>query len=268
MPKVKVGDINLYYEVYGHGQPLVLIMGYQFGSSAWWPVIPGLSHNYQVVIFDNRGAGQSDKPDIPYTMEMMANDLVGLLDAIDINTANIFGLSMGGMIAQNFALKHPKRVANLILGSTYTGGLHAVKWDAAADAILFDFEHAKKLTPQERFNELISVLLSQEFIKNNRDVIQDLAKKMIAQPPNPLGVMRQAQAIMMHDTWARLPEIKAPTLIIHGDADRAIPVENARILASRISNAETVILPGKGHGLNIEAIPEMNRAVLSFLDKH
>jgi 3-oxoadipate enol-lactonase len=268
MPLVKVRDINIYYDVNGQGKPLVLIMGYQFGSAALGPVIPGLAAKYQVITFDNRGAGRSDKPDMSYTTEMMADDLAGLLDVIGINTAHIFGISMGGMIAQQFALLYPKRVTSLILGSTYCGGAHALKWDATVNAVLFDFERAKKISPQDRFKELISVFLSPEFIKNNPNAIQALAKQMIENPTNPLGVARQAEAIMKHDTFEQLPRIEVPTLIIHGDVDRAIPVENAQIMASRLPNAEMIILKGKGHGLNIEGITELNKAILNFLEKH
>ena len=115
---------------------------------------------------------------------------------------------------------------------------------------------------------MISVFLSPEFIKNNPNAIQALAKQMIENPTNPLGVARQAEAIMKHDTFEQLPRIKVPTLIIHGDVDRAIPVENAQIMASRLPNAEMIILKGKGHGLNIEGITELNKAILNFLEKH
>jgi pimeloyl-ACP methyl ester carboxylesterase len=96
MPTVKVDDINMYYEVHGEGEPLALIMGLGASMDWWFRQIPMFSLEYRVVACDNRGAGQSDKPDIPYTMEMMADDLAGLLDAIGINTAHIFGASMGG----------------------------------------------------------------------------------------------------------------------------------------------------------------------------
>ena len=130
MPIVKVGDINMYYEVRGQGKPLVLIMGLGLSCASWYPVIPGLSQKYQVVIFDNRGAGKSDKPDIPYTMEMMTDDLAGLLNEIGISASHIFGVSMGGMVAQHFFLKYPKRVTGLILGCTGCGGPHYVQADA------------------------------------------------------------------------------------------------------------------------------------------
>jgi pimeloyl-ACP methyl ester carboxylesterase len=228
-------------------------------------MLAALSQKCQVVIFDNRGAGQSDKPDIPYTMQMMADDLAGLLDVIGLKTAHIFGISMGSMIAQHFALQYSKRVTSLILGGTTCGGSHAVAPDAATMATLFDFERMQKMAPEERFKELISVMYSDEFIKNNPSVIQEMAKQGIENPPNPLGSKRQAQAIMGHDTYKRLPEIRVPTLVIHGDLDRITPVENARIVASRILNAKTVILEGKGHGITAEAPVQTVQAILDFV---
>jgi pimeloyl-ACP methyl ester carboxylesterase len=268
LPTVKVGDINIYYEIHGQGKPLVLIMGIGYSCASWYPVIPGLSQKYQVVTFDNRGAGQSDKPDIPYTMEMMVNDLAGLLDVIGINAAHIFGFSMGGAIAQHFALRYPERVTSLILVGTTCGHLHGVAPDEAAMAVLFGSESMKKMTPQERLKETASIFLSQEFIKNNPSVIQEMAKQMIEHPIDPQGMARQGQAVMGHDTYERLSEIRVPTLVIQGDADRLCPKENARILVSRIPNAELIILKGRGHAFNIEAPAEVNQAVLDFLGKH
>jgi pimeloyl-ACP methyl ester carboxylesterase len=268
MPKVKVGDINMYYEVHGQGKPLVLIMGYMFNCAGWFPILPGLSQKYQVIVFDNRGAGQSDKPDLPYTIKMMAEDTAGLIDAIGIKTANIFGFSMGGMIAQQFAIRYPERVTSLILGSSGCGGTHEVARDTVVNTILFDFERAKKMAPQDRIKELFSVFYSQEYIQNNPVVIQVLAKQMIEHPTDPLGTSRQAQAIIWHDTYEQLPKIMAPTLIIQGDVDRVIPVANAQILASKIPHAQTTILNGKGHVFYLEAPAETNQAVMNFLGKH
>jgi 3-oxoadipate enol-lactonase len=159
MPTKKVGDINIYYEIHGKGEPLVLIMGYGLSSAAWSPVLPALAQKYKVITFDNRGAGKSDKPDGPYTMDMMAGDLAGLLDAIRIKAAHIFGISMGGMIAQHFALRYPERVRSLILGCTTCGGSHGVAPDAAAMAALFDFERMKNTAPQKNFRETIPLLV-------------------------------------------------------------------------------------------------------------
>jgi pimeloyl-ACP methyl ester carboxylesterase len=268
MPTAKVSDINIYYEVHGEGEALVLIMGYT-ANTAWWGwEVPVFSQQYRVVAFDNRGSGQSDKPDVPYTMETMAGDLAGLLEAIGINAAHIFGVSMGGMIAQHFALRYPERVGSLILGCTTCGGPYSVVPDAEAMAVLADFEHMRRLTPEERIREMIPFLVSQEFVDKNAGLLHDVIAKMMEHIAPLHGAMRQAHAIWGHDTYERLPEIKVPTLVIAGDADRLIPVENSRILASRIPRAELAILKNMGHGFITEAADEANRAVLDFLRRH
>ena len=268
MPIVKFGDVSIYYEVHGDGEVLVLIMGLG-GSSAWWfRQVPLFSRQYRVVAFDNRGTGQSDKPDMPYTMEMMAGDLAGLLEGIGIDTAHVFGVSMGGMIAQHFALRHPRRVISLTLGCTTCGGPHSIMPDAEAMRVLFDMERMQRLTPEERARETLPFVMSQEFINKNPGLIQQLMAKMMEHVTPLHGYIRQAEAIMGHDTYERLSEIKAPTLVIAGDADKLVPVENSRLLASRIPHAELVILKNMGHGFNIEAADETSKAVLDFLRRH
>jgi len=268
MPTVKVGDVNIYYEVHGDGEVLILIMGLG-GSLEWWfRQVPVFSRQYRVVAFDNRGSGRSDAPDIPYTMEMMAGDVAGLLEAIDVKAAHVFGLSMGGMIAQHFALRYPERVTSLILGATTFGGPHRVMPDVEAIKVLFDMEHMQRLTPEERQRETLPFVMSQEFIDKNPDLIQQLMTKMMEHITPPHGYMRQVEAVIGHETYERLPEIKVPTLVIAGDADRLVPVENSRLIASRILKAELVILKNMGHGFNIEAADEVNKAVLRFLKRH
>jgi pimeloyl-ACP methyl ester carboxylesterase len=268
MPKAKVGDIDIYYEVHGEGEPLVLIMGYGANSRWWFRQIVVFSPEFKVIAFDNRGTGQSDKPDVRYPMEAFADDAAGVLDAIGIDATHVYGVSMGGMIAQDFALRYPDRVISLILGATLCGGSHAVMPDVAANAILFDFERMSRLTPEEAAWESLPFLYSQEFIDKNAELIkQSIAEQ--AQNPTPLhSYRRQGQAMVGCDTYDRLPQIKAPTLVISGTADRIVPVENSRILASRIPNAELVLFEGAGHGYLLEVEDEANKAVLEFLERH
>jgi len=268
MPTVKVGDINIYYEVHGEGEALVLIMGYGGSSAGWFRQIPSLSQEYRVVAFDNRGTGRSDKPDISYTMEMMAGDIAGLLEVIGIDAAHIYGVSMGGMIAQHLALGHPEKVISLILGCTTCGGDHSIMPDAEAMALLFDEERMRRLTPEELARELFPFLCNQEFIDNNPDIVEQFIAKAVEYITPPHGYTRQAEAIIGHDTYDRLPTIKAPTLVIAGDADKIVPVENSRILASRIPNAELVILEKMGHGFFIEAADEANRIIMDFMRRN
>jgi len=268
MPIAKVSDINIYYEIDGKGEPLVLIYGYVGHSGLWFRQIPVLSKKYRVIAFDNRGVGRSDKPDIPYSMTMMAEDIAGLLDIIGVDASHIFGISMGGMIAQHFALNYPRKVLSLILGCTYCGGVHSIQPEPESVAALFDFESMKNMTPEEITRQAMPFLYSQEFIEKNPDIIEERVAKQLEYPTPDYGAMRQAGAIMGHDTYELLPKIELPTLVISGDNDRLIPVENSRILASRIPGAELAIIKGVGHEFFIEDAEEVNKTILDFLGRH
>lgn len=268
MPTAKVGDINIYYETYGSGGALAMIMGLGGGIPWLFRQIPVFSQQHLVVAFDNRGTGGSDAPDIPYSMEMMAGDLAELMDYIGIKSAHVFGISMGGMIAQHFALLYPKKVKTLILGATTCGGTHRILPDMKAIKVLFDMDRMQKMAPEERARETLPFVFSRQFIDSNQVPIQELLAKMVGHVTPLHGYMRQAGAIMGHDTYERLSEIKMPALVIAGDADKLVPVENSRIIASRIPAAELTILENMGHGFNIEAADEVNDIILCFLKQH
>ena len=185
MPKVKVGDVNIYYEIHGTGEPLVLIQGLGEDSSGWSRIMPLLSRHYRVIAFDNRGVGQSDKPDVPYSIDIMANDLAGLLDAIGVQTAHVLGISMGGTIAQSFVLNHPDRVISLILGCTICGGPHAIGMEGTKNAV--DPERLQTVPPEERARLRFLAIYGQEFIDRNPEFIQERLAYSVRNPPDPVG---------------------------------------------------------------------------------
>lgn len=268
MPKVKVGGINMYYEIHGRGEPLVLIPGAGSTLSGFARNIPVFSQKYKVIVYDLRGTGQSEAPDVPYTLETLADDLAGLLGVIGIEKAHLMGASMGGMIAQYFALRHPNETKSLILACTKFGGPHEIPVDAE---VMDYWQHPEQLSPKDSIRESLRFTMSREFIEKNPDIIDQNIKQALESPPpynSPHSAMLQIQALLKNNTYDKLPEIKAPTLVIHGDADRMSPVENGKILASRIPNAELVILPKMGHAFMIEAFDESNRIMLDFLRKH
>jgi 3-oxoadipate enol-lactonase len=269
MPITKVGDVHLYYEDQGQGDVLVLIPGITCDSTYWFRQIPVFSKEYRVIAIDNRGVGRSDKPEIPYTMEMMTADIAGLLDIINIDTAHVFGHSMGGMIAQHFALDYPKRVQTLILGATTCGGPHWIQGTLAESFQQFlDPDHLGKLSPEEILLEALTFEFTLEFIDNNPDLIKQHFTEKTKYPAPPHTSAIQGQAVAGHNTYEHLPEIKVPTLVIAGDADGLISPENSRLLASRIPNAELVVLKNVAHSFHIEAAEEANKIVLGFLRKH
>jgi pimeloyl-ACP methyl ester carboxylesterase len=265
MPTVKANDINIYYEVHGQGEPLLMIQGYGRYSGHWTTLVPPFSKEYRAIIFDNRGTGRTDKPETPYTIKMMAADAKGVLDAIGIDKANVLGVSMGGLIAQEFALNYPDRVINLILGCTSCGGEHAVAQNPEALAFLFNPERAK-LSEEERARQTAPFLWTKGFIEKHPEAVDMYVAITLKYPTPPHGFTGQAAAIAGHDTYERLPQIKVPTLVIAGDADRLVPFENSKIIASRIPGAELVIVKNAGHGFT-EA-PEATTAMLGFLKRN
>lgn len=243
-----------------------MIMGAS-GSVEWfYPIIPVYSNAYKLIIFDNRDAGQTESPDIPYTTETLADDLAGLLNAVGINSANIYGSSMGGMIAQQFAIRYPKKLRSLILGCTYCGGPgSSIMPDPK---VMEASQRMVNLSGRELMMEMLRLCVSQKFMDNNPKQIQQMVELMIKHPMSSEGQKRQTQAVMSHNTYEQLPEIKTPTLVITGDADKLVPMENSKIIASRIPGAELVILKGMGHIFGMEAAGEDARIILDFLKRH
>ena len=268
MPVASVGEVNLYYEVHGEGDPLVLIMGLGGAAEMWFRQVPGLSQECRVIVFDNRGVGRSDKPDTECPMDTLAQDVGGLMDALGIASAHIYGVSMGGMIAQNFALLHPERVLSLVLGCTSCGGQRFILPDDEALDFLMNWHHRGQLSPEERTRRLVHFNFSQDFIENSPEIVEQFVSKTVEYWPPLHTFERQAEAALTHDTCDRLPRITAPTLVIAGGADRQVPVENSKVLASRIPNAELLILENAGHGFFIEGADLANREILRFLREH
>jgi 3-oxoadipate enol-lactonase len=267
MSIAKVGDINLYYEVHGEGEPLVLIMGYTQRGGHGAELRDRLAGKYRVIVPDNRGTGRSDKPEIPYTTKMMAGDIAGLLDVLGINTTNVLGYSMGGMIAQEFALNYPGRLTTLILGATHCGGTQTVR-NPEWTAFLFNPENAK-LPVEDAARAMIPWIWKKEFVKNNPDAIERFVAVTCEYPAPPHTFVSQVNVAMTHDTYDRLPDIKSPVLIIAGMEDLMIPCENSKILASMIPNAELVTIENAGHGLFIsDPTNKVSKTVLDFLRRH
>jgi 3-oxoadipate enol-lactonase len=266
VPIATLQDIGLYYEVHGRGDPLVMITGYGDHSGQWFRQVPGLARHCRAIAFDNRGAGRTDKPDVPYTMRMLAGDIAGLLHALSIDSAHIYGVSMGGMVAQEFALEYPEMTLGLVLGGTTCGGAYTVMPDDEVMALLTDNERMNRLTPEEAARETFSFSCSPAFIQKNPQVADEYVARAVEYPTPPYVLRRQMEAILAHDTYDRLPDIGAPTLVICGGADRLMPAANSKLLASRIPVAQLLTLEGVGHGFCYEAPDEANTAIVDFLN--
>jgi len=265
MPVIKVNGIDLYYEAQGEGEPLLLIMGYGSNSGHWFVILPRLAARFKTITFDNRGAGRSGKPEAPYTADMMVGDAVGLLDALGIESAHVFGVSMGGMIAQEIALRHPSRVKKLVLGCTSCGGNHAIGSTPEAKAFLFNPERAK-LSDEERARSTVPWLWNQDFIDKHPEAVERYVKTTTQYPTPVHGYMSQANFVLLHDTYERLPQIEIPALVMTGARDRLIPPQNSRILASRIKGAELAVFEQAGHGFISDTADESSERIIRFLE--
>ena len=272
MTKAQIGDIEMYYEVHGptslpagQAEPLLLIMGLGANATSWEMQIPAFSREYRVIAFDNRGSGRTDKPPSPYTMPQMADDAVGLMDHLGIESAHVFGMSMGGMIAQELALRYPHRVRTLVLGGTMTGGPNAV---VASQQLIRQWVSTATLPLGQAVENGLQFLYSEEFITRNKERLVKRALELAHLQPPVDALRRQVMAVVQFNTYDRLADIKTPTLIISSSEDQIVPAENSRILAERIPDAELVELDGAGHGFLAEKAEEANAAVLSFLRRH
>lgn len=260
---MRVGDIRIYYEVHGQGELLLLITGLGGHSLDWGWVLPELlAEHYQVVIFDNRGAGRSDQPPGPYSIEQMAQDTVRLLDAIGLKRAYLFGVSMGGMIAQEIALDYPERVEKLVLGCTMAGGATQVEPAPAVEAYL----HPRQdLSAQGGMWWSAPSGFTHDFIRAHPEIVERKIQVNLAYPSRLDAYEAQLAAFKAYDSHARLPSIKADTLVLTGDRDILIPPQNSRILAERIRGARLREIEGAGHLFWISHPEETFEAVRAFL---
>lgn len=262
MPITRIGDIDLAYETHGEGPPLLAIMGLTGTRRHWRGFAERFADRHRVIMFDNRGVGETTAPRGAYTAAQMADDALGLLDHLGIDRAAVLGVSMGGMISQELALRAPKRVGKLILGCTHFGGSRALpSAPAAAEA----FASLGKDGPEASIRRLLAVNFSKAFFDSRPELIEELVQHGIANRMSPMGFQGQLMAVGMHDTAARVGTIEADTLVITGDDDLLIPVENAKLLASAIPNARLVVLPGVGHMFWIEAADAAEAAIREHL---
>ncbi|MFX0155962.1 MAG: alpha/beta fold hydrolase [Candidatus Hodarchaeota archaeon] len=261
MPKIKVNDINIYYETHGEGFPLVMILGLSYDVNWWTPeIIDAMAKNFKTIVFDNRGVGRTDKPEIDYSIKMFADDTIGLIDALNIERAYILGFSLGGFIAQEIALSYPERVEKLVLCGTHGPGTkHIIASNEAMDFILKPPED-----PIKYVNGLIPILFTKTYIENNTDFIELYKQRMLKVPFNLNLYRRQLQGSIFR-TSRRLKNINIPTLILQGEKDILIPPGNAEILAKGIPKARKVILDNTAHFIFQPDTEKVTNLICEFL---
>ena len=248
---------QLFYEIVGAGDPLLLVNGQASDHRMWDRVVAAFSADHQVVLVDPRGTGASDKPSAPpYSTRGFAADLVAVLDAAGIERAHAYGFSMGGRVCQWLAIDHPGRIGALVLGATTPGDAHGIARAADADAVL-----SAPPSP-ESVRRMAELMYSPGWVAAHPEVLTP-------SEPIPLHAKRQHYlASQGHDAWDRLPDISAPTLLIHGSDDLVNPTANAALMAARIPGAQMYIVDGGRHGYFEEYGEQASRVVLEFLAGH
>lgn len=265
MPFAMARRTRLYYEWHGAdgGTPVVLVMGLGGDCTAWPFQLAALAPRHRVLVFDNRGAGRSDAPDVPYTTPGMAADLLALLDALDVERAHLVGLSLGGAIAQEAALAAPGRFASLQLHATW-GGPHPY-----FKALVAAVRLARIGLEPEGFYRALSVWLFAPTSFVNQPELIELVVQRAVHHPYPVALhayLRQTDAVLAHDTRDRLHQIRCPTLVGVGSQDLITPPFLAEELARGIPGARLTCLPSAGHGALWEVPETFNQICLDFLD--
>ena len=266
MPTIATNGINLYYELHGSGPLVVLIPGLGYDGWMYSRMIPGLAEQFQVISIDNRGSGLSDKPAGPYTAQMLAADVIGLLDEFGAAKAHILGHSMGGFIAQALAIDYPERVDRLVLSATNFGGPHHIPITPPAMAVLTDVSG----DPIERLRRGIAISTAPDFAENNAEFVESWLQYRVAHPIDPAGYQAQlAIGLGLLSEAAsfehKLGRVTAPTLLLFGEHDVVVPPGNAELLAAKLPHARVEILPNAGHVFPFETPEAANQAITRFL---
>lgn len=268
MPYAQNQGIKVYYESYGQGKPLVLVIGLGGTTDAWKYQIDFFSKYYQVIVFDNRGAGKTDKPDEPYNMKLFASDLKAILDDLKLDKVSLLGLSMGGLIIQEFYHANPNHVEKLILGCTGVGAGDP-KYTYPGITVMNTLSMKKsEYDIHDYYSKWIKIFYHPDFLEKMPDLADRMveASKKNTQPE--YAHIRQLEACVLKEgeyNSPRLKNIKVPTLVIHGEDDQIWPLENAKYLAENIPNAKLVIMKNCAHMFFIEKMAEFNQNVLNFL---
>lgn len=263
MPYQTVNGIQIYYEERGKGEPLLLINGLSFSLDLWLAQIEELSRDFRVIALDNRGVGQSDKPDEEYTISLMASDAVKLLQTLDIRKAHIGGLSMGGYIAQEIALTYPEMVNRLVLMATSMGGEKALKlgmpfWEKAAAAL-------QGLPPAQMYRVDLALMTAPGFCEKNQDKLEWASSCRLKNPQPMHGFLRQFAAASMFDINDRAHKITHPALVIMGREDPIFPISLADDYLEKLPDVKLIVYENCGHALLLEKAAQLSCDIREFL---
>lgn len=258
--------MKLFYEVHGSGKPLVLISGFASGAWMWFRQIEDLSKDFQIITFDPRGVSRSafaENETPVVSIQLIANDITEILDELKIEKANILGTSFGGFVAQEFALNHAERLDKLILACSSFGGPNHVLPNME---VLASFSSTENLNSSDRIRKYIFPAFTDDFLKNHADEVENICQLREANPVPEAVYFQQLQSAMTFNKQAEVSKIEAETLVISGDADRVVPMQNSVNLANAIPNAKLEIVENGSHLFFVEQAEKFNKIVTNFVN--
>jgi 3-oxoadipate enol-lactonase len=252
-------SVRIAWEASGEGPPLLLVHGLGYTRHGWGPLPDMLADTFRVVTYDNRGIGESDIPEGPYTTVELAADAVRVLDEAGLRSAHVVGTSLGGMVAQEIAVRHPERVDKLVLACTTPGGAAAFPLPQATLDLV---ARMPTLAPHEALRLAVENALADGA---EEALIEEIFAYRVAHPPDPAGWQAQAAAGATHAVDGRLGDIRAETLVLHGTGDKVVDVRNAQLLAGAIAGSRVELFDGAGHLFFWERPEETVRVLKEFL---
>lgn len=266
MPKAKVNDVNLYYEIYGQGSPVVFVAGLSADHSAWQSIVDRFAKKHTVLLFDNRGVGQSDCPAQTYTIEMMVDDTANLLNKLQLGPAHFVGNSMGGIIVQGVASQYPHLTKTAVISNSfYCPGKHE-RLVAVTNAQV-ELRQAQIFHPA-LLKMNFAGLYSNKFL-SKKGILENLLANALANP-YPItnqGYINQLQALLTSDTSKWLEKIKCPCLVIAADEDFWSDLQQAQYLMDNIEQVQYFCFNGVGHLPHIEQPEIFSQVVMDFINK-
>jgi 3-oxoadipate enol-lactonase len=262
MSVAQSGEVRIAYEIRGDGDPLVMIHGLGYDRFGWGPLPDLLAQDFSVVVFDNRGVGESDVPEGPYAVSQMAADVVAVLDDAGIGESSVFGVSLGGYIAQELALTYPERVRKLVLASTAPGGPRSHPMPAAG---IEAFGRYPTMEREAGLRLMVENSLGAHGVRERPELVEEIYRYRLERAPSIAGWQAQAYAGATYDAYDRIGSIEAPTLVLQGGADNVVDARNAELLAELIPNARVELIPDRGHLMMWEEGERLAPVVKEFL---
>src|SRR5215208_2724837 len=270
--RVQVGDINIAYKRFGQGKPILFISGTSQTKDAWEPtlLLELAATNHTVIVFDNRGMGETTVGTKPFSIEQFANDTAGLLDALNIEKVDVFGFSLGTFIAQELTLNYPQKVERLILHAGYCRGNEAIYASGQALETIMTLNSPQVLqnmTAEQQAMILAQIMFPPQWLEEHPEILNSVIQLAPSRSASPEIIQQQGFA---SGTWKgscdRLANITQPTLLIVGDQDLLIPSANSVMMSQRILNSQLVIIQGTGHGMMLQVPNEFSAIVQTFLE--